>query len=116
MRPRIVPRWLTTPPVPSVGDLTTRFPWLSPPPDPSVDNLYTAEIEENGPRFLMARGDLPRVTQAFFDAIRTVTGSLGVVLVEVTPTPREWLVPSVPRARILAGLVSIRDLLGVVGD
>jgi hypothetical protein len=77
-----------------------------------VDNLYTAEIEENGPRFLMARGDLPRVTQAFFDAIRTVTGSLGVVLVEVTPTPREWLVPSVPRARILEGLVSIRDLLG----
>lgn len=101
-----------TPPVPSLGDLSTRFPWHSPPPDPSVDNLYTIRVEENGPRFLTARGDLPRVTQVFLDVIRTVTGSLGLVLVEVTPVPREWLVSSIPRARILEGLFSIRDLLG----
>jgi hypothetical protein len=35
-----------------------------------------------------------------------------MVLVEVKPTPREWIVTSVPRPRILESLLSIRDLLG----
>jgi hypothetical protein len=67
--------------------------------------------EDRDIRFLTARGDQPRITQVFLEAVQELSGPLGLVIVEVQRV-REWVVSEVPRSRVLAGLVSLRDLLG----
>lgn len=120
MRSRLVPRWLPRrlgeggllPSLPALGNWPGFLPWLNPPTGTAAGRSYAAHLEESGARFLMARGDHPSVTQALLDGVRCLTGTVGFVIVETTPTPREWLVTSIPRTRVLEGLLSVRDLLG----
>jgi hypothetical protein len=67
--------------------------------------------EDRDLRFLTARADQPRITQVLLETVQELTGPLGLVIVEVQRV-REWVISSVPRPRVLAGLVCLRDLLG----
>ena len=78
-------------------------------PEPSV---YSVRTEESGLRFIRARGGQPRITSVLLEAVRAMPGNHGMVLVELRPSPREWIVTSVSRPRVLESLLSIRDLLG----
>lgn len=81
------------------------------PPDEASDARFSVRLEDRDIRFLTARGDQPRVTQVLLEAVRELSGPLGLVIVEVQRV-REWVVSAVPRARVLGGLVTLRDLLG----
>jgi hypothetical protein len=72
---------------------------------------YTTQATGSGLRQIEARGERFQVTQVLLDGIRSVPGPWGVVLVELGPQPREWVARSLPRARVLEGLLSLRDLL-----
>jgi hypothetical protein len=79
-----------------------------PPPIP----LYRVRAEPGGILHFAARGDHPRVTQAFLDVVRSLSGRPGVVLVEYGERPTEWVASEVAPSALLAAMVSVRDLLG----
>jgi hypothetical protein len=68
--------------------------------------------EPGGIVHFAARGDHPRITQAFFDVVRSLSGRPGVILVEYGARPVEWVATEVSPAALLAAMVSVRDLLG----
>jgi hypothetical protein len=74
--------------------------------------LYRVRTESGGIVHLAARGDHPRITQAFFDVVRSLSGRPGVILVEYGERPVEWVASEVSPAALLAAMVSVRDLLG----
>ncbi len=74
--------------------------------------LYRMRAEPGGIVRFAARGDHPRVTQAFFDVVRSLSGRPGVILVEYGERPVEWVASEVSPAALLAAMVSVRDLLG----
>ncbi len=73
---------------------------------------YSVRTQGRNLRHFTARGDQPRLTQVILEAARSLSGSLGVVLVEVHDTPREWTAIDMDRSQILEGLLELRDLLG----
>lgn len=61
----------------------------------------------------IVRGPRPRVVSTLFSAIQGLSGTPGFALVELADAaPREWVTGAVPKAKLLAGLLGIRDLLG----
>lgn len=73
---------------------------------------YRVRTEPGGIVHFAARGDHPRITQAFLDVVRSLSGRPGVVLVEYGERPVEWVASEVSPAALLAAMVSVRDLLG----
>ena len=73
---------------------------------------YRVRTEPGGVVHFAARGDHPRITQAFLDVVRSLSGRPGVVLVEYGERPTEWVAAEVSPAALLAAMVSVRDLLG----
>lgn len=73
---------------------------------------YRVRTEPGGIVHFAARGDHPRITQAFLDVVRSLSGRPGVILVEYDERPTEWVASEVAPAALLAAMVSVRDLLG----
>jgi hypothetical protein len=73
---------------------------------------FTSQIAAGGLRQFSARGEHPIVTQLFLDAVRAIPGSLGVVIVELGETPREWVGTGSSRPEVLESVLALRDLLG----
>ena len=73
---------------------------------------FTSMLMSGGVRQFSARGEHPRVTQLLLDAIRSIPGTLGVAIVELGDSPREWVGTGVSRAEVLEGMLALRDLLG----
>jgi len=73
---------------------------------------FTSMLMSGGVRQFSARGEHPRVTQLLVDAIRAIPGTLGVAIVELGDSPREWVGTGVSRGEVLEGMLALRDLLG----
>ena len=75
-------------------------------------DCFTSVLMAGGVRQFSARGEHPRVTQLLLDAVRAIPGSLGVAIVEIGDSPREWVGSGVSRAEVLESVLALRDLLG----
>jgi hypothetical protein len=73
---------------------------------------FTAQIVTGGVRQFCARGDQPLVFLGLMDCVRALPGPLGIVIVDLGESPREWVGNSLSRVQILEGLLALRDLLG----
>jgi hypothetical protein len=76
-----------------------------------ADARYFVEGGSGGLRHVTARGSRIQVTQILLDGLCAVPGPWGLVVVELGNRPREWVARSLPRSRVLEGLVTLRDLL-----
>jgi len=81
-------------------------------PEAKHHDCFTSMLMAGGVRQFSARGDHPRVTQLLLDAVRAIPGSLGVALVELGESPREWVGTGVSRGEVLESVLALRDLLG----
>jgi hypothetical protein len=66
-------------------------------------------------REFTVRGDRARVTEAFFQTVRSLHGTPGLALIELQGGLRQWTSGQVPRSALLEALLRIRDLLGQQG-
>ena len=80
--------------------------------DPPQHACFTSMLLAGGVRQFSARGEHPRVTQLLLDAVRAIPGTLGVAIVELGESPREWVGTGVARAEVLESVLALRDLLG----
>jgi hypothetical protein len=82
------------------------------PTSPIHSASFTSLLMPGGVRQFSARGEHPRLTQLLLDAVRAISGSLGVAIVELGESPREWVGSGVSRAEALEAILALRDLLG----
>jgi hypothetical protein len=82
--------------------------------DPTVNRqaCFTSILAAGGVRQFSARGEHPRVTQLLLDAVRVLPGGLGIAIVELGESPREWVGTGVSRGELLEAILALRDLLG----
>lgn len=77
-----------------------------------TSNRFSTRLVSEGVRQFTAKGDLVKISQILIEMPRVFSGRLGLILVEYTPEPKEWVAPSLNRTAVLSALVGVRDLLG----